>query len=301
MPTRLIREGILDSDRVDALSSDAEVFYRRLMSKVDDHGLFDARLNILIASLYPLRRGMSESTCLQLLAECVDAKLVVVYQVGGKPYLQMLDTRWQTRSKPKFPLPEEAASVINCKQLLASVYLDVFGFVFGDVCVVGDGVENHAPPPAAPPQGSLPVDRENATTPVTRVNTPKTSRGSRLGVESLPDEWREFCRSDRPDLDADRTFAQFRNFWTAKTGQHATKLDWFATWRNWVMKEKPGPNPGRPNGNAPMSKQMQGIMALERMKHGQDPYDPAAAVVHGRDLDGTATVVRDEPAGLPLG
>src|SRR5262245_16277836 len=28
---------------------------------------------------------------------------------------------------------------------------------------------------------------------------------------------------------------KFRNYWTAKSGQGATKLDWGATWRNWVI------------------------------------------------------------------
>ena len=55
MPNRIIREGILTSDRVEQLDPPAEVFYRRLMSKVDDHGLYDARPSILRASLYPLR------------------------------------------------------------------------------------------------------------------------------------------------------------------------------------------------------------------------------------------------------
>jgi hypothetical protein len=38
MPSRLLREGILDSEAVNALSFAAEVFYRRLMSVVDDFG-----------------------------------------------------------------------------------------------------------------------------------------------------------------------------------------------------------------------------------------------------------------------
>jgi hypothetical protein len=28
---------------------------------------------------------------------------------------------------------------------------------------------------------------------------------------------------------------RFRNYWTAKSGTGATKLDWDATWRNWVL------------------------------------------------------------------
>ena len=49
MPTRLLREGILDSERVNRLNAAEEVFYRRLMSKVDDHGFYDARSAILRA------------------------------------------------------------------------------------------------------------------------------------------------------------------------------------------------------------------------------------------------------------
>lgn len=29
----------------------------------------------------------------------------------------------------------------------------------------------------------------------------------------------------------------FRNYWVAKSGRDAAKLDWEATWHNWVLKE----------------------------------------------------------------
>jgi hypothetical protein len=28
---------------------------------------------------------------------------------------------------------------------------------------------------------------------------------------------------------------KFRNYWTAKSGASSTKLDWEATWRNWIL------------------------------------------------------------------
>jgi hypothetical protein len=31
---------------------------------------------------------------------------------------------------------------------------------------------------------------------------------------------------------------QFRDYWSAKAGSGATKLDWQATWRNWVRNQK---------------------------------------------------------------
>ncbi len=111
MPTRLLREGILTSDRVDQLDPPAEVFYRRLMSKVDDHGLYDARPSILRSMLYPLRVDrVREADISRWMAACQKAGLIALYQHDGKPYLQMLDTRWQARSEPKYPLQN------NCLQ-----------------------------------------------------------------------------------------------------------------------------------------------------------------------------------------
>jgi hypothetical protein len=147
MPTRLLREGILSSERVDLLDAPAEVFYRRLMSKVDDHGLYDARPSILRASLYPLRVDrVREADILRWLAECESARLIALFahnveasssrwitvatlapgvKAGlaalEKPYLKMLDTRWQVRAEAKFPLPPDN----NCKQPESPVHLDV--------------------------------------------------------------------------------------------------------------------------------------------------------------------------------
>jgi len=122
MPTRLLREGILTSERVNELDFPAEVFYRRLMSKVDDHGLFDARLSVLRASLYPLKVDrVREADISRWMAACQKAGLIVLYEADNKHYLRMLDTNWQVRSEPKYPLPTDS----DCKQPLAPVYLDV--------------------------------------------------------------------------------------------------------------------------------------------------------------------------------
>lgn len=119
MPTRLLREGILDSGRIDKLDAAAEVFYRRLMSKVDDHGLFDARPSVLRAALYPVRIDrISDADICHFLQTCVNSCLLIVYQTSDKKvYLKMLDTNWQVRSKPKFPTPENCIIVNNCLQL----------------------------------------------------------------------------------------------------------------------------------------------------------------------------------------
>jgi hypothetical protein len=122
MPNRIIREGILTSDRVDQLDWPAEVFYRRLLSKVDDHGLYDARPSVLRAALYPLRIDrVREADISRWIAECVKAGLIVLYRAADdKQYMKVLDTRWQVRSDPKFPVPTTDQLIAidnNCAQL----------------------------------------------------------------------------------------------------------------------------------------------------------------------------------------
>lgn len=64
------------------------------------------------------------------------------------------------------------------------------------------------------------------------------TRGSRFAIEKLPDEWRAFCKQERPELDPDRIFVEFRDYWASVPGQRGRKLDWFATWRNRVRDVK---------------------------------------------------------------
>lgn len=148
MPNRIIREGILTSDRIEQLDAPAEVFYRRLMSKVDDHGLYDARPSILRSSLYPLRVDrVREADIARWIAACEKAGVIALYQHDGKPYLQMLDTRWQARSEAKYPLPSAGEPVKpvspanTCAQVQTGEHLDG----------VGDGDVVDKPP--LPPKG----------------------------------------------------------------------------------------------------------------------------------------------------
>jgi hypothetical protein len=77
---------------------------------------------------------------------------------------------------------------------------------------------------------------------VEKKNTGGDARATRLPAhQALPDDWREFCKTERPDLIPLATYAKFADYWTAKPGKAGTKLDWLATWRNWVREEKVKP------------------------------------------------------------
>ena len=73
----------------------------------------------------------------------------------------------------------------------------------------------------------------------------KSQRGSRLANDwVLPNEWEYWANKQRPDLNAMQVADQFKDFWCAKAGKDGVKLDWAATWRNWVRNQKaPKMNP----------------------------------------------------------
>jgi hypothetical protein len=107
MPNRVIREGIIDSERINMLSEAAEVFYRRLQSIVDDYGCYDARIEMLRVKLYPLRvETVSAEKIHKCMTECIEAGLIRTYTVSGKSYLEILDFGQTIRIKQrKFPPP----------------------------------------------------------------------------------------------------------------------------------------------------------------------------------------------------
>lgn len=113
MPNRILREGINSSERVNRLAWETEVFYRRLMSVVDDYGRYSAHPALLRASLYPLKlETVREAKMERFLAECEEARLLRLYEVDGKQYLELLDFRQQVRAKEsKYPDPPDAKQV----------------------------------------------------------------------------------------------------------------------------------------------------------------------------------------------
>jgi len=63
--------------------------------------------------------------------------------------------------------------------------------------------------------------------------------GTRLAVDWIPDPKDTARVAQECNLSpamAAREFEKFRDYWCAKSGATATKLDWQATWRNWLRK-----------------------------------------------------------------
>jgi hypothetical protein len=106
------------------------------------------------------------------------------------------------------------------------------------------------------------------------------TRGTRLAADwTLPDEWSAWASDLRKwypaDVEAEAQF--FANYWQAKSGQAATKVDWFKTWQNWC-RQSHRPDGGFVRANAaPLidhAEQMERTAALyERMGRYQEADD----------------------------
>ena len=60
-------------------------------------------------------------------------------------------------------------------------------------------------------------------------------RGSRLAETTLPDDWHAWAEA-AGHHDPPAEWARFADYWRSVPGQKGSKLDWPATWRNWIRK-----------------------------------------------------------------
>jgi len=63
-------------------------------------------------------------------------------------------------------------------------------------------------------------------------------RGTRLADDfSVPKEWTDWAVAEQcPTHLLNRAVARFPDYWRSQPGARGVKLDWFATWRNWIRK-----------------------------------------------------------------
>ncbi|WP_051076325.1 RepB family plasmid replication initiator protein [Thioalkalivibrio sp. ALMg11] len=94
-----------------------------------------------------------------------------------------------------------------------------------------------APEPAKP--------QANTETPPKKTVKKTQTQGTRLPDDwVLPAEWREWAAEQAKakgaalsDAEIEEIGEVFADHWRSKSGKEARKLDWLATWRNWVRRE----------------------------------------------------------------
>lgn len=221
MPCRLIREDLLDSERVLSLPIEARWLYVTILLSADDLGLFEAT-SFKLARRSDIRREAGD----QLLSMLADADLVRLYEVGGKRFGFI--PRFRQRIQIKFlkhPVPPEQ---------LMSDDLDALNKIRHLIAKPTVGKRMGIGCSSA---GQLSEAKAKAK--AKEEKSKDVSRATRMTHDmKLPDDWLQWCQSNRADLDPVVTFAAFRDYWIARPGAGGCKLDWFATWRNWVRTQR---------------------------------------------------------------
>ena len=124
MPNRIIKESILTSESIDALTETAEILFYRLLVTADDQGRFMVSSGYLFSALFPLvaERHVDDPKVLaehlrKVAADCGQLAangIIKLYSVDGRRYGYF--TSWKDHQRirnirPKYPDPKDSNSL----------------------------------------------------------------------------------------------------------------------------------------------------------------------------------------------
>lgn len=252
MPDRILRFGLFTSEGWLALkNNDDRVCWIVLFGNADVFGNQPAGPHRLIH--YWRHAGIdTPEKAAKVLSELADVDLVRLYTdpKDGKRYIHIPKYRQRLRYVGHFnPLsewntPEEKQRVANISpehrrrppEVSCEPPTDVDVDVDVEVELETAWSLRNAKRAgkATPTLPAKPAGNQAPRTPATKT------RATRLPATwSLPDDWLEWATIYRTDWTPERIQREalvFRDHWLAKSGPNATKLDWMATWRNWIRR-----------------------------------------------------------------
>jgi hypothetical protein len=98
-----------------------------------------------------------------------------------------------------------------------------------------------------------------------KASSSRTKRGTRIPADfEVGPEMIAWAGINAPTVDGPRETAKFINYWQAKAGREGVKLDWMATWRNWMLNAAE---------RAPQSKPSTGDKMRDTLTRGQALQD----------------------------
>jgi len=208
---RTIKPDFWRDENLATISPEAALLAIGLLNHADDDGYFNANPKLIESDIFPLRELSRPITV--MVDELFRIGYIQLFQgIDGKRYGHIFNfAKHQVINKKN---PSKIKELCNLP-------------------------ENYCTPTVELPVGMEGNGKEK------EKELKALQRGSRLANDFLfTGEWLAFCRDQRPDLQPVQTFEQFKDYWCAKPGKDGVKLDWFATWRNWVRNQKsPKQNP----------------------------------------------------------
>ncbi len=224
---RNIKPSIMDNDQLADLEPLARLLFIYLWMLADRNGRLEDRPKRIAAQALPFDRDADVDAMLDALAgggflTRYKAKGVAVIQITNFAKHQTPHVREADGTLPPPDETEEKHNLGTDKAMPRSC--------------LGDA----EPSPRSP--DSLIPDSLIEDSLIGDINLgarkPRSPTGSRIPAEFPTTDDIEFCRQQRPDLDASTVAASFRDYWAGVPGAKGRKADWPATWRNWVRNQK---------------------------------------------------------------
>lgn len=225
MRIRSIKPEFWRSRDISSLEIEDRLLFVGLWSYVDDNGVGEDRVSTVAADLFAddLERDPSEtfarvSRGLQNLSE---RGRIVRYTVDGRDFLRVVNWKYHQRidkpNKPRYPFENGLIEREFDENAMPS----------------RDSRETVAP--GTEEQGNRGTEEQGNSNP---PNPPRGKRGARLDPEWKPlIETAQTISDEYPHLDYEREHKRFVDYWIAQPGQKGVKVDWEATWRNWMRRK----------------------------------------------------------------
>lgn len=137
----------------------------------------------------------------------------------------------------------------------------------------------------SPPSGERPRGRASTRKRASKSNGSTSNRGTRIPddfASTITAEMVTWVRENCPNVDGKDQTNRFVDFWVGKSGKDGTKLNWVATWRNWMRREQD--KFGSPSGNGRASPNSNGSNFAGNT--GARASTPTAEEIDAMDLEG---------------
>ena len=219
---RTIKPEFPQSESMGRVSRDARLCFVLLWTLADDSGRLRGSSRMLASLLFPYDDD-APALIDGWLGELESESCIARYQADGSTYLQI--AKWLIHQKIDKPSASKIPEFNDSSRILANPRerssLDQ-GSRTKDLRTKDQGSG-----PGEAPQQAAPSPAEA-----------NGKRGTRLPEDwQLPKAWGEEAVAEGWSAETVRLEARtFRNYWAAKAGKDATKLDWRATWDNWLLK-----------------------------------------------------------------
>lgn len=227
MRIRSIKPEFWRSEDISNLPLEVRLLFIGLWSYVDDNGVGIDDHRHIAADLFALDDDPSQARAFvrEGLARLTGHFLIDRYTVGGRHLIFISGwdkhQRIDKPAKPRFPRPGDATGTVTRGNADSTV----------DDATPSRGCRESVAPGTGEQGNRGTVKQQTSSVVVPR------KRGTRIPDDfTVTPDMVAWAKDRAPNIDGRRETEKFVNYWRAKSGANATKLDWPATWRNWIMR-----------------------------------------------------------------